>query len=194
MGAYQKKNIDQILIHENVPCYVHRAADGSLVFTTGIPLSAIDDKTYGIILSDFVIDDMVYDISVFMIRFVLAIAVTTTIFGLILNRQLNRGLVKPINEIADAARSYGNEGVPGMEGESHFSSLDIHSAEEVEILGDVMKQMEHNLGAYVKNLTEMTAREGRARTDLDAASQIQKATLPDVLRAIPKRRCRTLKT
>ncbi len=182
-----KKDMEQFLAREDIPCYVHRSAANSLVFTTGSYFKVIDDKTYGMILADFIIGDMAYDIAMFMIRFVVAIAIAAIIFGLVLNRQLKHGLVEPINKIADAARSYGEEGTPGETGESPFSSLDIRTGDEIEILGDVMKQMEQNLGTSVKNLTDMTAREERARAELDAAAQIQKAALPAVFPAFPDR-------
>lgn len=182
-----EKDIEQFFTREEVPCYIHRSVDNKIVFSTGSYFSVIDDETYGMVMADFVRDDLTYDISRFMMRYVVAIAVAAIIFGLILNRQLKRGLVKPINEIANAARSYGKEGKPGEEKGNHFSSLDIHTGDEVEILGDVMKQMEQNLGTYVKKLTEMTAREERGRAELDTAAQIQKAALPDSFPAFPDR-------
>lgn len=175
-----QKDIGQFLDRETIPCYIHRSKTGDLLFTTGIYFPVIDDETKGIVLADFIRDDMAYDIAVFMTRFMLAIAVVTILFGLILSRYLRHGLVKPINEIANAAKSYGENVSPGEEREKCFSSLDIHTGDEVEILGDVMKQMEENIGVYVKELTEMTARQERTRAELDTAARIQKTTLPDV--------------
>ena len=181
------KDIEKVLKREKISYYIHRSADRSIVFTTGTYFPVIDEKTNGIVLADFIIEDMEYDILMFMIRYLAAIAVTAIIFGIILNRQLKRGLVDPINEIANAAGNYADDTTPGKEGKRHFSSLDIHTGDEVEILANVMKQMEQNLEAYVSNITEMTAREERARTELDTAALIQKAALPDEFPEFPAR-------
>ncbi|WP_022770791.1 PP2C family protein-serine/threonine phosphatase [Butyrivibrio sp. NC2007] len=176
----KKRDIEELLSIREIPCYLHRSADNHLLFTTGICFPVIDDETLGFILTDYVMDDMHYDVLMFLTRFMVAIVIVMIIFGLLFSRYLKRRLVKPINEIASAAGSYGEKTAFGEAGEGCFSSLDIHTDDEVEILADVMKQMEENIGAYVKKLTEMTAREERAKAELDTAAQIQKAALPDV--------------
>ncbi len=183
----EKEDIEQFLKRETIPCYIHRSAGNRLLFTTGISFPVIDDVTQGMVLADYVRDDLDYDIAVFMTRFAVSTVAVTLIFGMIISRYLKRGLVKPINEIANAARSYGERATSGEEEKRCFSSLDIHTGDEVEVLGDVMKQMEENIGVYVKELTEMTAREERTRAELDTAAQIQQAALPDVFTAFTDR-------
>ncbi len=84
-----RDDVEQFLNLEDIPFYVHRSADNHQLYTTGISLSVIDDETKGMILTDFIRDDLAYDISMFMTRFILEIVAASIIFGLILSRQVS---------------------------------------------------------------------------------------------------------
>jgi sigma-B regulation protein RsbU (phosphoserine phosphatase) len=50
-----------------------------------------------------------------------------------------------------------------------------------------MAQMEKDLSVYMEDLTRVTKKEERVRTELDMASKIQKGALPDIFPAFPDR-------
>ncbi|MBR4763322.1 MAG: serine/threonine-protein phosphatase, partial [Lachnospiraceae bacterium] len=89
--------------------------------------------------------------------------------------------------IAKAAQSYAEDRRSGNTRMEHFSSLPIRTGDEVEHLNLVMAQMEKDLSVYLEDLTRVTKKEERVRTELDMASKIQKGALPDSFPAFPDR-------
>ena len=99
----------------------------------------------------------------------------------LITRLMERTTVKAINAIAKAAQSYVEDRRSGNTRMEHFSSLPIRTGDEVEHLNLVMAQMEKDLSVYMEDLTVVTQKEERVRTELDMASKIQKGVLPDSL-------------
>ena len=85
--------------------------------------------------------------------------------------------------IASAAERYAKD-KKAEHSSSVFSSLNINTGDELENLSRVMADMEKDISEYMEDLTEMTAKEERARAELTMASQIQAASLPDLKDAI----------
>ena len=95
-----------------------------------------------------------------------------------------RTLAGPINTISAATQDYIKSKKAGNTSAGIFSSLDIGTGDEIENLSHVMADMEKDISEYMEDLTEMTAKEERARAELTMASQIQAASLPDLKDAI----------
>ena len=75
-------------------------------------------------------------------------------------------IVKPINMLSEAAGQYGQEQQSGMV-HHEFSTIDIHTGDELEILLSSMVQMEKDIDSYIKNLTQTKAQLSSARRQAD---------------------------
>ena len=153
----------------------------------GVPVGDESNGTRGYILADFTLNEMTHDMLAFLIRYIFATIAVTAFMGFIITRLMERTTVRPINAIAKAAQSYVEDRRSGNTRMEHFSSLPIRTGDEVEHLNRVMAQMEKDLSVYMEDLTRVTKKEERVRTELDMASKIQKGALPDIFPAFPDR-------
>ena len=153
----------------------------------GVPVGVESNGTRGYILADFTLNEMTHDMLAFLIRYIFATIAVTAFMGFIITRLMERTTVRPINAIAKAAQSYVEDRRSGNTRMEHFSSLPIRTGDEVEHLNRVMAQMEKDLSVYMEDLTRVTKKEERVRTELDMASKIQKGALPDSFPAFPDR-------
>ena len=171
-----------------VPCSIRRNDRGDWIAATGVRLRDSQKATYGFLMADYALKNMAFDIVMFLIRYIIAIVAASILFAFLLNRHFAKTLAKPINTISTAAKDYIKDKKAGISDSQHFSSLDINTGDEIEKLGSVMADMEKELSAYVESIKDMTAKEERARAELDMAAQIQKSALPDIFPAFPDKR------
>ena len=170
-----------------IPHYSYIGGQDPWVCTVGVPVGDESNGTRGYILADFTLNEMTHDMLAFLIRYIFATIAVTAFMGFIITRLMERTTVRPINAIAKAAQSYGEDRRSGNTRMEHFSSLPIRTGDEVEHLNRVMAQMEKDLSVYMEDLTRVTKKEERVRTELDMASKIQKGALPDIFPAFPDR-------
>ena len=170
-----------------IPHYSYIGGQDPWVCTVGVPVGDESNGTRGYILADFTLNEMTHDMLAFLIRYIFATIAVTAFMGFIITRLMERTTVRPINAIAKAAQSYVEDRRSGNTRMEHFSSLPIRTGDEVEHLNRVMAQMEKDLSVYMEDLTRVTKKEERVRTELDMASKIQKGALPDIFPAFPDR-------
>ena len=170
-----------------IPHYSYIGGQDPWVCTVGVPVGDESNGTRGYILADFTLNEMTHDMLAFLIRYIFATIAVTAFMGFIITRLMERTTVRPINAIAKAAQSYVEDRRSGSTRMEHFSSLPIRTGDEVEHLNRVMAQMEKDLSVYMEDLTRVTKKEERVRTELDMASKIQKGALPDIFPAFPDR-------
>ena len=170
-----------------IPHYSYIGGQDPWVCTVGVPVGDESNGTRGYILADFTLNEMTHDMLAFLIRYIFATIAVTAFMGFIITRLMERTTVRPINAIAKAAQSYVEDRRSGNTRMEHFSSLPIRTGDEVEHLNRVMAQMEKDLSVYMEDLTRVTKKEERVRTELDMASKIQKGALPDSFPAFPDR-------
>ena len=170
-----------------IPHYSYIGGQDPWVCTVGVPVGDESNGTRGYILADFTLNEMTHDMLAFLIRYIFATIAVTAFMGFIITRLMERTTVRPINAIAKAAQSYVEDRRSGNTRMEHFSSLPIRTGDEVEHLNLVMAQMEKDLSVYLEDLTRVTKKEERVRTELDMASKIQKGALPDSFPAFPDR-------
>ena len=170
-----------------IPHYSYIGGQDPWVCTVGVPVGDESNGTRGYILADFTLNEMTHDMLAFLIRYIFATIAVTAFMGFIITRLMERTTVRPINAIAKAAQSYVEDRRSGNTRMEHFSSLPIRTGDEAEPLNRVMAQMEKDLSVYMEDLTRVTKKEERVRTELDMASKIQKGALPDIFPAFPDR-------
>lgn len=130
----------------------------------------------------------IVDISkTFLLIYLAYVAVVTMVVALVMIQRMKRTVVKPINELADAAAAYSQDKRDGHRTSRHFDKLDISTGDEIENLSWTMKDMETDLADYIKNLTTITAEKERMHTELNVASQIQEGMIPQIFPVFPER-------
>ena len=126
----------------------------------------------------------------FLLNFILLLIGITLLASFIAMAIIRRGLVKPITQLADAAKAYGDDRsfLSGDEkAVKHFDRLDINTGDEIENLAQTMKDMEDDIAASIDNLTTVTAERERISTELTLAARIQESMLPRNFPAFPER-------
>ena len=97
---------------------------------------------------------------------------------------VNRAIVRPVNQLSNAAIRYYDE---ESRGKDNFAELEIHTGDEIENLSQAMKQMEQDMNAYIRDLTAVTAEKERIGAELNIATQIQADMLPRIFPPFPDR-------
>ena len=123
----------------------------------------------------------------FLLQFVLLLLVFAGLALILSVRHLNRTVVNPLNALAKAAEAYTHDRNDESRDGRHFGSLDIHTGDEIENLWLSMKDMEEDLGSYIRTLTSVTAEKERLGAELSLAKRIQADMLPNIYPAFPDR-------
>ncbi len=123
----------------------------------------------------------------FFWQYVALMAATTVLVLIFAIRHIKRTVVKPINELANAADAYVKDRMDVERSSLHFNNVNIHTGDEIEKLSLALKTMETDLGEYMKNLTRVTAEKERIGAELSLATRIQAAMLPHIFPAFPDR-------
>ena len=159
--------------------YGYRCMAGSVIgIVDGYPIYVFYDTDMNKALST------VYRFLWLYIAMLAAITIAALVYFL---RRIRRNTVEPINQLAEAARAYTRDRNDEHRTGQHFGKLEIHTGDEIESLSQTMQEMETDLGAYVENLTRITAEKERIGTELNLATRIQTAMLPNVFPAFPDR-------
>ncbi|MBQ9060306.1 MAG: 23S rRNA (uracil(1939)-C(5))-methyltransferase RlmD, partial [Firmicutes bacterium] len=114
----------------------------------------------------------------------LIISLLAAVIGML---TIRKRIVRPINQMANAASAYSEDRKENKLDSGYFQKLDIHTGNEIENLSLTMKDMEQDIAEYVRDLTTITAEQERIRTELDLARRIQEASLPSVFPPYPDR-------
>ena len=150
-----------------------RDSNGNPVALVGVDISMGKVVTLGIIYVAALIVIVIF-IAGLLIWFIL--------------RGVDKSLVKPINQLSNAARSFVEDKGDEMNKESSISTLNIHTGDEVETLWKSIQQMERDINDYITNLTAVTAEKERIGAELSLATRIQADMLPNIFPAFPERK------
>ena len=157
------------------------------ICTSGVPLTKEDGSINGFILADVTLENVATGVKRFLLQYILVLVLTVIVVGWLMVRRMKRMLVKPINDIAEAAKDYVSDRRSGITMSDHFSRLSIHTGDELENLSLVMGEMEKDITEYEAFLTQVTAEKERIGTELDLARRIQADMVPNTFPAFPDR-------
>lgn len=188
---------------------VFRTKDLENVGKSGIPGSLCRSKVYGTIIIaaepimssgqavgyvcvDMALTQAFKEIWMFTLIVFLYLFLISFVNMLFVRRYYKRNLVKPINQIIEAAKEYIYEDIPDEEidlDSKHcsFQKLRIETGDELQQLASAMKNMEIDLGRYIDHLTRVTSEKQRMSTELSLANRIQAHMLPSIFPAFPDR-------
>ena len=168
--------------------YISNTERYGWICTGGVPVKNSAGQTVAFVLSDATLTDLAGATRRFVLQYSLAILAVMIIYGVLMSKHMQKKVVKPINDIADAAAGYVADKRSGAEATDRFASLNIKTGDEIEKLSLVMADMERDLTDYVEDLTAATAEKERLSTELELASRIQADMLPGVFPPFPDRK------
>ena len=157
------------------------------ICTSGVPVYGESGELAGFVLADVSLSEVAAGIRSFFIQYTVILSVATVAVAFFMTRHMKKTLVKPINEIAEAAQNYVSDRRSGIKNTDHFSKLDIKTGDEVENLSLVMGDMEKDLADYEESLMSITSEKERIKTELSLATRIQADMLPNIYPAFPER-------
>jgi len=187
--AVEKRELEKFLTWDgNGKLYdISRTEKYGWLCTAGVPIHDVGGEIRGFLLADLSLANLTDGMHAFVLQYVLALLVVIFLIGYLITRHMKRTLVRPINEIADAAQRYAADRRSGVGGTDHFSLLNIRTGDEVENLSLVMADMERDLAAYEEHLTAITAEKERMNVELALANRIQSDMLPNIFPPFPER-------
>ena len=169
-----------------IPAFISNDAYGWLC-TSGEPV--FDDKGNPVALVgvDISMDEIMKDRSNYLRSVLLFMGIAVIALTAFILLGMAKVLIKPINLLSDAARSFVQDRRNERNVSSAISKLNIRTGDEVETLCDSVKQMERDINTYITDLTAVTAEKERIGAELNVATQIQADMLPRIFPAFPDR-------
>ena len=158
-----------------------------LLCTVAVPIEDETGKNISFMLVDISIGNVVHGMAGFFIRIFIAMIIVTIFLAYLQVSRMKKKLIEPINSIAEAAKDYVKNHNDPEDDKEYFASLKIETGDEIENLGLMMAQMEHELKDYEKNLTRITAEKERISTELSLATKIQASMIPHLFPPYPDR-------
>ncbi len=161
--------------------------DGGYACSAAAPIYTSSGDIAAYAICNLLITDVLRESLTFLWQYVLLLAIVAVILGYFMVRGLKKTVVRPINEIADAAGAYIDDRHKGIRGVRHFEDLHITTGDEIENLSLMMADMEKEIYTYSDNLMKITAEKERIGAELNVASQIQEGMLPCIFPPFPGR-------
>lgn len=136
---------------------------------------------------DISMDEIMEDRGEYLRNVILFMGIAVVVLCVVILISVHMTLIRPINSLSAAARSFVQDRSNKKKGDSDISRLKIRTGDEVETLCDSIKQMELDINDYITNLTAVTAEKERIGAELDVATHIQSSMLPNIFPAFPDR-------
>ena len=162
-------------------------ADRGAMCIAGYPILDENNEKCAYVLTELHVRNLNTRLLRFANRVATVILASTLLISLLVGLRMKKTVADPINAIADTATTYVQDRKNGVDRSDHFSSLNIHTGDELENLTDVMAEMEQDLIEHEEHITQITAEKERFITELDMAGQIQAGMLPSKFPAFPER-------
>ena len=148
-----------------------------------IPLKASDGNVKALLCVQRQMDILtnkrnrfIWEIMIALIILVIVVILGQSIF-------LHRTLLRPLKQISDEATRFSTENTVSEK----KLCKSIRNIDEIGALAGSIDQMEEQVQAYIDNITQITAEKQRINTELNLATKIQAAMLPNAFPAFPDR-------
>ncbi len=170
-----------------IPAFISSGSFGWLC-TSGEPVFDEDGKPVAMVGVDISMNEIMKDRADYLRAVMLFMSIAVVVLIAVILFGITKILIKPINKLSDAARSFVQDRRDELKDDSAISRLNIRTGDEVETLCDSVKQMEKDINNYITHLTAVTAEKERIGAELNVATQIQADMLPRIFPAFPDRK------
>ena len=172
--------------HDPLQAVLAEYRDKGVRCTAGVTLFQTDRYTVMAIV-DNDLEKVINLSKTYLIIFGLFLLLISALAAALVLFNTRKNVVKPINEMAEAASKYSEDKDAGRKAQMHFAQLDIFTGDEIENLANTMKEMESDIAEYVQDITKITAETERINTELGIASKIQEGMIPNKFPLFPDR-------
>jgi sigma-B regulation protein RsbU (phosphoserine phosphatase) len=170
-----------------IPAFISNTAEDGWLCSCMRPVLDADGNPVALVGVDISMSKVVTEGIVYLVTLIAIILLTVGLLIFLIVNGVDRALVKPINLLSNAARTFVEDKDKTNDEESSISSLNIKTNDEIETLSDSIQQMERDINEYIKNLTAVTAERERIGAELELATRIQADMLPNIFPAFPDR-------
>ncbi len=167
---------------------VSRSEKFGWLCTAGYPIQYEGGITSCFCLVDVKMSNVARGLNDYAIKVFIPLLAATALLAWFMSRRIRQKVARPIDAIANAAQRYVQDRRAGSGVADHFSSLNIHTGDELENLSVTMAEMEQQLTQHEEHITRITAEKERINSELSMASRIQASMLPDTFPAFPDRK------
>ncbi|MBR2279537.1 MAG: SpoIIE family protein phosphatase [Ruminococcus sp.] len=151
--------------------------------TMMIPLVGKDGDVKGIMCVQRQMDTLSNMRNSFMSKVVFALLILVLIVIVVQSLFLHHTLLKPLKLISEEAARFSTDSTVAQK----KLTDSIRNKDEIGALAGSIDHMEEQIYAYIENITSITAEKQRILTELNLATRIQTAMLPNVFPAFPER-------
>ena len=151
--------------------------------TMMVPLVGKDGDVKGILCVQRQMDILSNMRNSFISKVVFALLILVLIVIVVQSLFLHHTLLKPLKMISEEAARFS---IDSTVAEKKLTDS-IRNKDEIGALAGSIDHMEEQIYAYIENITNITAEKQRILTELNLATRIQAAMLPNVFPAFPER-------
>lgn len=171
-----------------VTYYANNTEKYGYMLTGMYPLRNRDNRSIALICADISMNEIYQDINQYILFVLCGTLLVGAIFLLILLRLVNKSVVSPVIRMSQSTEDFvqqsNRETDPSL---LVFQDPKVFTGDEIQILGENLKEMTSRLVVYMRNLQEDAADRERISAELNVASDIKSSMLPNVFPAFPER-------
>ena len=149
--AEEKNLIYMNDLKQGVPAFVTNTPEYGWLVTACAPVYNSNGAVVCFAAVDLSMNDVLEKENKFLFMLAGILLILTIMISLISIFYVTYRIVRPINLLSGAARQYGQKQAGAVHHE--FSSVDIHTGDELELLHASMIQMEKDIDSYIESLT-----------------------------------------
>jgi len=165
------------------PTYTTNTEEYGYLATSGTAIYNDDGEVAGYAMVDVSMADIA-SLRNRMLTILLGLQVVIIVLVIVISIVLiNRAVVRPVNQLSQAARDYCN--AEDLTNHDHFRELEIHTHDEIEDLSESMKKMEQDLNDKIANLYQTTDELNASRMEVSKMSEI---AMKDALTGVRNKR------
>lgn len=173
---------------DEVTYYANRTEKYGYMLTGMYPLRNRDNRSIALVCADISMDEIYHDINQYIVFVLCGTLLVGVIFLLVLLRLVNKSVVSPVIRMSQSTEDF----VQQSNRETDPSGLvfrdpKVFTGDEIQLLGENLKEMTSRLVVYMRNLQEDAADRERISAELNVASGIKSSMLPNVFPAFPER-------
>ncbi|MBE6741712.1 MAG: hypothetical protein E7570_05335 [Ruminococcaceae bacterium] len=172
-------------LENGIPAFISNNPDDGWLCSCMRPIKDANGKPVALVGVDISMSKVVKEAIIYFFTLIIIMLLTVGLITIILLRGVDKALVKPINLLSAATRTFVEDKGKTITEPSAISRLEIKTGDEIKLLCDSIQQMERDINDYIANLTEVTAEKERIGAELELATRIQADMLPNIFPAFP---------
>ena len=171
-----------------IPAFVSNTKEDGWLCSCMRPVLDKDGNPVALVGVDISMSKVVQDGIFYIVTLIVITLLAVGLLILLILKGVDKALVKPINLLSNAARTFVEDKGKKLKEHSAISKLNIKTNDEIETLSDSIQQMERDINDYITHLTAVTAEKERIGAELELATRIQADMLPNIFPAFPHRK------